>query len=92
MHYIIGTKITINLNPSKSGIKDKRFKPGNSYSLVHISKRQDKAFYTFIGTDRLKFDVEFNTCRDADMFIAKIRNENIPNYDVVSSVIDTIND
>jgi hypothetical protein len=92
MHYIIGTNFTVNPNPSKSGVRDKRFKPGNSYSLLHISKKQDKALYTFIGADRSRFDVEFNSCRDADMFISRIRNENIPNYDVSSSVIDTVTD
>jgi len=92
MHYIIGTSFAITPNP-KLGIRDKRFKPGQAYTLIYISKKDDKAVYTFLGMDRSKVVVEFNSCREADAFISKFRNERIPDYEnQLSPVIDNVAD
>jgi len=80
MHYIIGTSFTINPNP-KLGIRDKRFAPGKAYMLFNIKKDKDKITYVFVDQTRQKTEVEFNSCREADQFISKLKNENIPNYD-----------
>lgn len=92
MHYIIGTSFAITPNP-KLGIRDKRFKPGQAYTLIYIAKKDDKAIYTFLGMDRNKIVIEFNNCREADAFISKLKNEKIPDYDnQIPSVIDTVAD
>ena len=80
MHYIIGTSFVVNPNP-KLGIRDKRFMPGKAYSLFNIRKAGEKVTYVFVDQMRQKTEVEFNSCRDADQFISKLKNERIPDYD-----------
>lgn len=80
MHYIIGTSFLINPNP-KLGIRDRRFKPGAVYSLFNIRKTNDKIIYVFVDQTRQKTEVEFSSCREADQFISKLKNERIPDYD-----------
>jgi len=82
MHYIIGTSFAVTPNP-KLGIRDKRFAPGKAYILFNIKKDKDKLIYVFVDQTRQKTEVEFNSCREADQFISKLKNENIPNYDAV---------
>lgn len=92
MHYIIGTNFAITPNP-KLSVRDKRFKPGQAYTLIYISKKEDKVVYTFLSMDRSRIDVEFSNCREADAFISKFRNERIPDYDnQFSPVVDTVAD
>jgi len=92
MHYIIGTSIKVN-PATKVAIKDKRLQPGQVYTLAYIAKKQDKFIYMFLDMNRKKIDVEFNSCREADSFIAKLRNERIPDYDALRQpVIDNIPD
>ena len=92
MHYIIGTSIKVN-PATKMAIRDKRLQPGQVYTLIYISKKQDKIVYTFLDLNRTKIDVEFSTCREADNFIAKLRNEKIPDYDALRQpILDTISD
>lgn len=82
MHYIVGTSFI--LNPSlKLGFGTKKFKPGTIYMLVSIKKSDDKVIYTFFDRQKQKVEMEFLNCRDADLFISRIRNEKIPNYDEV---------
>jgi len=57
--------------------------PGKAYSLFNIRKDKDKLVYVFVDQTRQKIEVEFNSCREADQFISKLKNENIPNYDAV---------
>lgn len=80
MHYIIGTSFAVNPNP-KLGIRDKRFLPGKAYMLFNIRKDKDKLVYVFVDQTRQKTEVEFSTCREADQFISKLKNERIPDYD-----------
>ena len=82
MHYIVGTSVLI--NPAlKIGFGTKKFKPGVPYMLLTIRKEADKVVYVFIDRNRQKVELDFLSCRDADSFIAKIRNERIPDYDAV---------
>ena len=42
---------------------------------------------------RNKLDIEFNSCREADSLLAKLKNERIPNYEEQKEdIIDTIAD
>lgn len=92
MHYIIGTSIKVN-PATKFAIKDKKLQPGQVYTLVYISKKQDKVVYMFLDMNRKKIEVEFSSCREADSFIAKLRNEKIPDYDALRQpVLDNIPD
>ena len=83
MHYIVGTRISITVN-AKAGLlsRDKRFKPGVVYMLINIKPEQGKYKYVFVGSDRSTVEQEFISCREGDKFIANLRNETLPNYDV----------
>lgn len=90
MHYIVGTSFRIVPNPKL--IRDRRFQPNIPYSLLHILRKEDKVIYTFFGGGQ-KIQIDFRNCREGDNFIAKLRNESIPNYDEqVNEVVDTIVD
>ncbi len=82
MHYIIGTSVKIN-PATKFAIKEKKLQPGQVYTLLYISKKLDKVIYMFTDLNRTKTEVEFNSCREADNFIAKLRNEKIPDYEAL---------
>lgn len=90
MHYIVGTSFRVTPNP-KALIRDKRFEPQQFYSLIHISRKDNKMVYTFLGGGK-KITVDFNNCREADIFISKFKNENLPNYDKQLPVVDNIAD
>jgi len=91
MHYIVGTSFRVTPNP-KVNIRDKRFVPNQTYTLMYISKKNDKVVYSFTGAGQ-KIQIEFNSCREGDSFISKFKNEAIPNYDErVEEVVDTIVD
>lgn len=91
MHYIVGTSFRVTPNP-KALIRDKRFAPQQAYTLIHISKKDNKVVYTFLGGGQ-KILVDFNNCREADQFISKFRNENLPNYEAqLAPVVDNIAD
>ena len=82
MHYIVGTSFII--NPAlKLGFGTKKFKPDTIYMLISIKKNNDKFVYTFFDRQRQKVEMEFLSCRDADLFISNIKNEKIPDYDTV---------
>lgn len=81
MHYIVGTRFTV--NPAFKvvrGAKDKNFTPGITYSLLHILKKDDRVYYKFKGSDNKIIEVEFYDCGEADLFISKYRNEKLPAY------------
>ena len=93
MHYIVGTRISITVN-AKAGLfsRDKRFKPGVNYMLINIKPENSKYKYVFVGSDRSTVEQEFASCREGDKFIASLKNETLPNYDVPAEPIDTIAD
>lgn len=92
MHYIIGTSFKVTQG-ARSFLRDKRFVVGGVYSLIHIAPRGDKYMYYFMDLNRTKFDIEFNSCREADAMLAKLKNEKIPNYEAPKEdTIDTIAD
>ena len=90
MHYIVGTRISITVN-AKAGLlsRDKRFKPGIVYMLINIKPELNKFKYVFVGSDRSTVEQEFVSCREGDKFIANLKNEVLPNYDVAA---DTVSD
>jgi hypothetical protein len=54
--------------------------PGLLYQLIHISKKDNRFEYYFLASDGNKYVATFDSCRDADIFIAKHLNEVLPNY------------
>jgi len=81
MHYITGTSFVIAPNAKSNLSPDRRFKVGLTYTLLRISRKEDKFVYTFACVnDRTKLEIEFNSCNEADNLIAKIKKEILPNY------------
>lgn len=92
MHYIVGTSFKVT-SASRSLLRDKKFSVGGIYSLIYIANNKGKYIYHFVDLNRNKIQIEFNTCREADSLLAKLRNEKIPNYDEQKEeIIDTIAD
>lgn len=88
MHYISGTRFSI--VPSRGGLtlrergntlRDRLLPSNLSYILTHIQKTETGVVYSFAGSDGKQHTATFASCREADAFIAKHRNETIPNYD-----------
>lgn len=91
MHYIVGTSFRVNPNP-KNVLKDRRFTPGEIYTLIHIVKKEDKVTYTFKSSSG-KIQLDFKNCREGDNFISKFRNENVPDYEkLLTPVVDNVAD
>lgn len=86
MHYIIGTSFSLNYRIGHA-VKDRRFKPGVVYKLINISKKEDKFFYKFIGSDQSIIEIEFSNCREGDKFISALRNEKLPEYDKLEEIV-----
>lgn len=86
MHYIIGTYF---VTPQRLGLSEneKKLAPGTQYNLIHIQKSKNKAIYSLLDTKRTKIELTFDSCRDADKFIARMRKENIPDYDAIYSQV-----
>jgi hypothetical protein len=83
MHYITGTRISIKPNPNRGfRSRENSFTVNTQYALSHISKQSNNTLgYTFTGADRSSVTLSFETARQADAFIAKLRGEVIPDYD-----------
>ena len=81
MHYIIGTSFSVKPDPRR-GFRslENQFSVNTTYNLVNIIITDGILGYTFIGSDKSKVVLNFEKSRDADIFIAKLRNENIPDY------------
>jgi hypothetical protein len=82
MHYIIGTSFSIKPDPRR-GFRslENQFNVGILYRLANITPQSDKTLqYTFDGIDRSQVIMSFESGRMADSFIAKVRNEQIPDY------------
>jgi hypothetical protein len=84
MHYIAGTRFDITIAGSTR--REKLLPHNNSYQLLHILKEDNCFKYIFYGSDRNRYELKFDSCRDADNFIAKYRNEKIPDYDALNSL------
>jgi hypothetical protein len=89
MHYIIGTQIIFKKVPPRIGTSSRDFSvskppPGfehnTIYTLYHIQKSGDTVIYKFSGGSSNDNDLEFNSIRDGDVYISKLRNEELPNY------------
>lgn len=89
MHYIIGTKILVKRQPAKVGQvntfsrANRHFDFDTVYELRHIVRADDKVKYQFKNMSDRKADlieIEFNNTGEADVYISKLRSENLPNY------------
>jgi hypothetical protein len=83
MHYIIGTSFSIRPDPRRGFIAiENQFKINMPYRLTNIilQKENNTLVYTFDGMDQSRVILNFNNSKDADMFIAKLRNEQLPDY------------
>jgi len=89
MHYITGTSFTV---AHKVLTGDKRFRPGLSFSLISICKKDNKVFYTFLSSVKEKIVLEFNNCREGDLFISKFKNEKLPDYNKVETNLENPKD
>ena len=92
MHYIIGTQIRI---PGKNEtrvdsrrgytrkIASDKFKPGVVYTLYHIRKDDEgKIRYVFISNDQQDVvGLKFDSPGLADKEIARLRGEDLPDYE-----------
>lgn len=83
MHYILGTIFKIEHQQKLVRSRyERQLTPGLSYSLIHISAKQDNTRdYIFAGSDKKVYTINFPSCREADNFIANCRKEVIPNYE-----------
>jgi hypothetical protein len=82
MHYIAGTSLSVKPDPSRGfRSRENAFICNITYTLSTITKQDNNLAYTFIGTNGTSAVLLFETARLADSFIAKLRGENIPDYD-----------
>jgi hypothetical protein len=82
MHYIIGTGFSIKPDPRR-GFRslENQFNVNIFYKLTNITAQKDNTLaYTFDGIDRSSVVLTFEASKDADSFIAKLRNEVLPDY------------
>jgi len=77
MHYITGTSFSVKQH---NGTRESQFEVGVLYQLSHILMMREGVKYTFISNKRHKIELIFDSCKIADDFIAKQRNEKLPNY------------
>jgi len=96
MHYIIGTKIFVNTQPqtqrgrgprsvgavqTRRSVASDKFLPGQQYTLYYIKKSDDKVLYTFKNdSDGEIFHMEFDSAGAADLYIAKLLGDSLPDY------------
>jgi len=89
MHYIIGASFSVRPDPRRGfQSRENQFSVNTLYKLANITPKQGRLTYTFTGVDRTSVALDFETSRDADQFIAKLRNERIPDYSPESGKID----
>ena len=82
MHYITGTSFSVRPDPTRGfRSKENSFTANTLYTLSAITKQDNNLAYRFTGADRTHVILFFETARIADSFIAKQRNEAIPDYD-----------
>ena len=64
-------------------VNETPFKTNVVYTLFNIRPHEGKMLYSFSTDTGEVLPLIFKTPRDADAYIAHIRNENIPNYDAI---------
>jgi hypothetical protein len=81
MHYIIGTSFSVGPDPRR-GFRslENSFNVNVLYKLININLTTNVLNYTFDGTDRSRVVLPFESSKAADNFIAKLRNEIVPDY------------
>lgn len=89
MHYIIGTSFSVKPNPQR-GFRspENAFNQNVVYKLTNISVINNTLNYTFDGSDRSHIVLPFDSSKIADLFIAKLRNEQLPDYNSDIGKID----
>ena len=75
------------VNTDSPKLTTAKFKPGTSYTLTYIKKLDDGVEYTFKSSYGDTVVEKFTNCNDADMFIASIKGEKLPNYESIYSKI-----
>jgi len=75
------------INNDAPKLTNTKFKPGTSYTLIYIKKLDDGVEYTFKTSSGDIIVEKFNSCNDADMVIASIKGEKLPNYESIYSKI-----
>jgi hypothetical protein len=94
MHYIIGTRFSV-IDPKvipgrpQPPLRKEKLLPSNkSYNLIHILKKDIDVDYKFLGSDNKIYTITFSNCREADKFIAKHKNEVIPDYEKIQESLN----
>jgi len=89
MHYIIGTSFSVRPDPHR-GFRslENSFNVNVLYRLINITLKDNTLNYTFDGADRSNVVLSFESSKAADNFIAKLRNEVIPDYTTDIGKID----
>lgn len=81
MYYIIGASFSVKPDPRRGfQSRENQFINNIPYKLSNIVARQGHLTYTFTGADRSSVTLNFESSKDADQFIAKLRNERLPEY------------
>lgn len=95
MHYILNTTFSIPVSmgaakiggptiPGRPVVTEKfdtrKFIPGVFYTLTYIKKLEKNVKYTFKGSDGNVIEEYFDSCKEADVFISRIKGETLPNY------------
>ena len=87
MHYIIGTSLKVipaqRVDPKNFFRGERNFKPGITYSLINIKRGENGVTYNFACYDGSLVEMQFESCRQGDKFIAKHRQEELPDYDKI---------
>tara|TARA_R100001163_G_scaffold728_6_gene1095 strand:- start:5661 stop:5978 length:318 start_codon:yes stop_codon:yes gene_type:complete len=97
MHYILNTtvKLPTSHQPQVAGptipsmqrnrapkiIEKRSLRPGVLYTLSYIKKEENGVNYTFKGSDGSVIVESFRSCNEADLFIAGLKGESIPEYE-----------
>jgi hypothetical protein len=81
MHYIIGTSFSVKADPRR-GFRslENSFSVNTLYKITNITVLDNNLNYTFTGTDHTQVKLSFISSKEADSFIARLRNEQIPDY------------
>jgi len=89
MHYIIGTSFSVRPDPRR-GFRslENSFNINVLYRLINIALKDNTLNYTFDGSDRSRVVLNFESSKAADNFIARLRNEAIPDYTTDIGKID----
>ena len=81
MHYIIGTSFSVKADPRR-GFRslENSFSVNTLYKITNITVLDNNLNYTFTCTDHTQVKLSFISSKEADSFIARLRNEQIPDY------------